>query len=342
MSRFFRKTGAVAGVFSLVGLAAAAILLWIVFALRRHRWRQQLEHDSATSAALAAAGFHRAPLDDEDDGLGGTGSRFSPSPIEMTHRSSSGYAVPAPPALGNAGSFFPTTQDDPANSDFNPYNGYHYQAPVTQGGYVAVGTSSPPPPPVPAHTRRHSRHGSNGSIIELPNAGHSASHSAGSTEPLLPIHQRSLSVSSAPPSYFASFPAGPPRLPRDPKTLTESQSSGTGTDHQTPTSVYSDNAAADERLDPDMRRKSTPETDQNSSEHELRDDVDYSRPVLSVRGPVPSILILIWTGHLSRSETYQTFDDLRRNKNPLFASSLLGSQSCIYHEVTTFMHFSFH
>ncbi|KAF5312261.1 hypothetical protein D9619_003542 [Psilocybe cf. subviscida] len=66
-SGFFRNTGAVAGVFVLVGLAFVSILLFIFFAVRRRRRTLRIEHDTAVSASLAAAGFHRTMLDDDDD-----------------------------------------------------------------------------------------------------------------------------------------------------------------------------------------------------------------------------------------------------------------------------------
>jgi hypothetical protein len=44
-----------------------SILLFIFFAVRRRRRTQRIEHDTAVSASLAAAGFHRTMLDDDDD-----------------------------------------------------------------------------------------------------------------------------------------------------------------------------------------------------------------------------------------------------------------------------------
>ncbi|KAH6917411.1 hypothetical protein BKA70DRAFT_1252104 [Coprinopsis sp. MPI-PUGE-AT-0042] len=70
---FFSNTGAVAGVFVL-----------------------RLEHDTAVSATLAAAGFHRAPLDDDDDDSPG---RYRDHPPSMGHShergSSSSYLDPS-------------------------------------------------------------------------------------------------------------------------------------------------------------------------------------------------------------------------------------------------------
>ncbi|KAI0257115.1 hypothetical protein BJV78DRAFT_1085040, partial [Lactifluus subvellereus] len=65
-TQFFRNKGAVAAVFLIVGLAAATICLWIFFFIRRRRRRRRIEHESAVSASLAAAGYNRELIDDED------------------------------------------------------------------------------------------------------------------------------------------------------------------------------------------------------------------------------------------------------------------------------------
>src|SRR6266852_7464057 len=77
VNRFFHNFGAVAGVFLIVGLAAATICLWIFFFVRRRRRRRRIDHQSEVSATLAAAGYNRAPIDDEDFGPGlGMRQRF--------------------------------------------------------------------------------------------------------------------------------------------------------------------------------------------------------------------------------------------------------------------------
>ena len=45
-----------------------SILIFIAFYVRRRRRRARIEHDTAVSATLAAAGFKRSPLDDDMDG----------------------------------------------------------------------------------------------------------------------------------------------------------------------------------------------------------------------------------------------------------------------------------
>ncbi|KAJ7293552.1 hypothetical protein C8J57DRAFT_1490947 [Mycena rebaudengoi] len=149
-SSFFKNTGAVAGVFVLIGLAAAAIVLWILFALRRQRRDRQLKHDTAVSATLAAAGFHRTPLDDEDDP--GTGSRHSKAfgSADVQMRSTSALA------LATTSSSFPSAggrtsgyQDDA--EVYNPYVDYDAGA----GPKDAHGLSRPYTPPPTAFAEHY-------------------------------------------------------------------------------------------------------------------------------------------------------------------------------------------
>jgi len=65
---FFENTGAVAGVFVVLGLALTAGVLAFVFFMLRRRRRQRLDRDVAAAAAAAAAGAHhshRSAFDDD-------------------------------------------------------------------------------------------------------------------------------------------------------------------------------------------------------------------------------------------------------------------------------------
>jgi hypothetical protein len=65
---FFDNTGAVAGVFVVVGLAITAGVLAFVFFMLRRRRRQRLDRDVAAAAAAAAgAAHHRSGFDDDED-----------------------------------------------------------------------------------------------------------------------------------------------------------------------------------------------------------------------------------------------------------------------------------
>jgi len=68
-SGFFDNTGAVAGVFVVVGLAVTAGVLAFIFFMLRRRRRQRLDRDVAAAAAAAAgaAHHHRSGFDDDED-----------------------------------------------------------------------------------------------------------------------------------------------------------------------------------------------------------------------------------------------------------------------------------
>ncbi|KAI6162163.1 hypothetical protein EDD17DRAFT_1819473 [Pisolithus thermaeus] len=238
-SSFFSNTGAVVGVFVVVGLAAVSILLWILFAFRRRYRMRQIEHDSAIQAAVAAAGFNRVPLDDDEDGLGRTPHSHSQFSMEM--------------------------------GAFNPYADYptSRQGLRRTGGYVPTRTASPPPG---AERPALSAAGTDefGSNRDRKSSfGHTPTYSAGSFEPLLSGYgQTSESTPNAPPT--------PP--PRNPQRLVDASNA------RNPRSRVLDDDSSDgsmdDRLDPEIRRR----TRSNSlGTANLRDDEDYSRPVLTVR-----------------------------------------------------------
>ncbi|KAF8898774.1 hypothetical protein BD779DRAFT_35731 [Infundibulicybe gibba] len=268
-SSFFRNTGAVAGVFVLVGLAAASILLWIFFAVRRRRRTQRLEHDSAVSASLAAAGFRRHALDDDDDHPPG-----SPD-VEMTHRSSSGFLAGSSslsPSAGARTSAYLDSADPDHQEVFNPYTDYVVPPGSTRDAYVGARTSTP----APYRERSGSSAGDHG-------ISHSASHSVGSYEPLLASYYRQTTGSPnaevpPPPSPPAAVPILIQGLEPEP---TKGKDGGVKR-LSMGSSTYSSDSTGDDRLDPALRRRKH-EEDEGASVNDLRDDEDYSRPVLGVR-----------------------------------------------------------
>ncbi|KIO08309.1 hypothetical protein M404DRAFT_134303 [Pisolithus tinctorius Marx 270] len=260
-SSFFSNTGAVAGVFVVVGLAAASIILWILFALRRRYRMRQIEHDSAIQAAVAAAGFNRVPLDDDDDGHGRTPYSHSQFSTEMGQRGSYTFgSLPSgPPVL------------DDGQGGFNPYADYptSRQGPRHAGGYMPARTASPPPG---AERPALSAMGTDefGSNRDRKSSyGHTPTYSAGSFEPLLSGYgQASESAPNAPPT--------PP--PRNPQRLADASNAPNRGSRVL--DDESSNRSTDDRLDPDIRKR----TRSNSlGTANLRDDEDYSRPVLTVR-----------------------------------------------------------
>jgi len=274
-SAFFHNTGAVIGVFTLVGLAAATISLWIFFAARRRRRTRQLEHDTAASAALAAAGFNRTPLDDDDYDNGSVTkrSRFGSAEVEMGQRSSSGPAIGT--NLRSPSALFESRDREDAGDEagFNPYTNYVVQ-PGAHEGYVYARTSSPPPP-------QHQLGGSNDT--ERTNPGHTASHSAGSYEPLLASYRRTGPGSPPSPTITTPNNVPPTPPPRNPQRLVDIHSPDGGrvkTNQSAASSIYSSESTGDDRLDPLLRQRLS---GGEIAARDPRDEEDYSRPVLGVR-----------------------------------------------------------
>jgi hypothetical protein len=163
-SRFFKNTGAVAGVFSVVGLALAAIGLWLALFVRRRRRTRRLEHDTAVSATLAAAGYGRSPLhDDEDDSDMPSSGRRSSAMMAQVPGSASIFGSRAPSATFAAYTdpfATPHNMHGPVGaSDGPPSYGYDMNG-AAVGGYMPARTGSPPPLPPGARApeRVHHQH----------------------------------------------------------------------------------------------------------------------------------------------------------------------------------------
>ncbi|KAG6868599.1 hypothetical protein C0993_000625 [Termitomyces sp. T159_Od127] len=275
---FFQNTGAVAGVFVVVGLAAASIFLWILFALRRRRRTRRLEHDTAVSATLAAAGFHRTPLDDDDENENANGSRrsrFGSPELEMQNRASSGFASTILSGARTSTYLDSLQPDDP--DAFNPYREY------VVDNHAAISGTNPPFPAI-----------LNGPYRDRTSSGGEHAHensAAGSYEPLLASYYRQEQAASLP--VLTSPPNLPPKNPlrlsdagRSPplgvlsKTLPDIFPAENKM--KTGDSCVSSGNVGDERLDPSLRQRMNEESDR-ASQRELKDEEDYSRPVLGVR-----------------------------------------------------------
>ena len=119
-----------------VGLAATAIVFFILFWFRRRRKTRRLDHDTAVAATLAAHGFGRQNLIDADDdhlvsdprtvtppsGSGSSGGASIPS-MGM------GGFNPRPVSVGEYGRQYnnPSYLADTLGQTFNPYAGYQAQ-----------------------------------------------------------------------------------------------------------------------------------------------------------------------------------------------------------------------
>lgn len=233
--RFFRNKGAVAGVFLIVGLAAASIFLFLFFFIRRRRRTRRLEHDTAVASTLAAAGFNRAPVDGDDDDqspgmrqVGGDRSPFGAGTVNSlpstSNHTTTGSGGGRPPS-GYMDD--PSAASTPLRGEFDPYAAYgtvHPPAPTAivgggrKDGYMPARTSSPPPGGGPTHSRQASFSSSSGHMM----GGHITRESAGSFEPLLSAYrQGSGSGGASPPrtpGANVSSDSGPPPYvpPRNP------------------------------------------------------------------------------------------------------------------------------
>ncbi len=200
--RFFHNTGAVAGVFLIVGLAAATICLWIFFFIRRRRRRRRIEHQSEVSASLAAAGYNRAPIDDED--LGPMRERFG--------------SLGSHPTIST-----PITDDERAvdlpGGPMNLYDPYaEYGRPVGGSGYIPARSESPSQY---SRDRVGSSYTSAGS-----RPGHVPQHSTGSVDRLL----SGIPSQAIPEPFPLSSPIVPPRNPK----RQEAQGRGSGSNSPNP------------------------------------------------------------------------------------------------------------
>ena len=207
-----------------------------------------LEHDSDVAATLAAAGFNRSPLDDEDDPEleSGHSRHGSTDPFLHQRSSSSGLVMGSIPSGGRNSTAL----------DYDPHHPYSDYVFPTKDGTL------PSPPFIYRSYRPRSTRNSMGENI----FGHTPQHS-GSNEPLLATYNvsRPSTGGSLPPQRLSNAAIDPPALPDEPSR---------------PSSVFfMTEAIGDHRLDPTLRQKFQDDAD---SSRDLRDEEDYSRPVLGV------------------------------------------------------------
>jgi hypothetical protein len=205
------------------------------------------------SASLAAAGYNRAPIDDEEN--------FGPGPGMQERFNSMGSR----PTIST-----PITEEERvaegAASDnlYDPYADFGRTAGGV-AGYSVARSDSP---------SQYGRDGSYSSgMSRPPGVGNPPRYSTGSTDPLI------TAMPAAPPGPSAQ-PA--PTLPtRSPKrlaaTVVQFQPSQQST-VATSTRSSDDRSSPDDRLDPAMVSL---QRDRTNSQ-DLRDDMDYSRRVLEV------------------------------------------------------------
>lgn len=178
LCRFFNNTGAVVGVFVVVGLASASIMMWILFAIRRRQRVKRIEQDTAVEAAVAAAGLNRAPLDDDDeDG--------SPTSSHTRRRFTSGMGQRRS-LLGFGSSRYRSTSarlsevlESTTMDSVRSHQGFENHTSSHSEEYAPAHTISSSPGP-------ERRTGDLGSSRDRKSSyGHTPTYSAGSFEPLL-------------------------------------------------------------------------------------------------------------------------------------------------------------
>jgi hypothetical protein len=235
----------------IVGLGAATICLWIFFFIRRRRRRRRIEHESAVSASLAAAGYNREPIDDED---------FPPGPGMRQRFGSFG----SHPSINT-----PITDDEraaeaagPTVNLFDPYVGYG--RPVGSTGYIPARSESPS-----QHDRAGTLGDSYASGVSNPmGSAHVPQYSIGNSDQLLagvvtPVQTTPEGV----PGPSQAIPTPPPRNPKRPQSPENLGGSGLQDPNEHPPPDY--------RLNPAL---SATQRAEKKGWQELRDDVDYSRP----------------------------------------------------------------
>lgn len=207
------------------------------------------------------------------------------------------------PSAGRASAYL----DD--NGEYNPYaSGDYIVPPGARDGYISgthhnPGTSAAQAPQSAFITGMSRDRSISSGLAEMGAGGHAHNHSnSGSFEPLLASYYRGSMGNSPSPvlplaSVGAGLTGGDAPLPPDSNTVrfppAQSSSHGHGqplgnnNDTDQPlvqldaaSSVYSnDSVVLDERLDPGLRQRLHHKT----STRDLRDEEDYSRPVLGVR-----------------------------------------------------------
>lgn len=202
---FFRNKGAVAGVFVVVGLAATAIVFFVLFWFRRRRKTRELDHDTAVAATLAEHGYGRQNLIDADDDQPVSALRTVTPPSGSGNSSDRRTSTPSmtmggfgtgPVSTGGYGrqSHSPSYPVDSLGQTYNPYT--DNQVPYHD---VNHGMTNP------SEMSKYSLPSGSGTIGR-PFFGHGPNDSLGSSEPLLGSSGRG--TPPEPPT-----PAVPPRNP---------------------------------------------------------------------------------------------------------------------------------
>ncbi|KZV95639.1 hypothetical protein EXIGLDRAFT_468975 [Exidia glandulosa HHB12029] len=199
--QFFSNRGAVAAVFTIVGLAVVAIAGGLWYAWRRHRTRQRLQRDAALAAGVPVPQPVLPLPDDDDEAAMIAHRRRTVGDLEADADSPRTAFLGLPLAASMSGHGHP---DSGEGETYEPYSGYGQRP-------LSMFASTMPPDYVPARTQSTSpRPASPGYATMLPAAGASSiGHSGGSSSD----HNHSSSHGHTwfhPHPYSAGRPITPP------------------------------------------------------------------------------------------------------------------------------------
>lgn len=255
-----------AGVFLIVGIAGAAILLFLFFAYRRRRRVKQSERDAAIAASLGPQS--RVPFEDDDDDEPTTNSHG------MTQRDPFAYVAGTPHAVGQHGQYYGGTKG--SHEPYDPYAAYPART-ASSSGHQPYQDST-------AHTRVGSG-GLDGYEYDYRNyqpasaAVAAMNMSDPRTSPTYPRRAMSpTSGSSHAPTYapgLVNATAGPSGQQNDKRA-----SGDTASVYSLPQGSLIDLDDEDQRLNSEMLGMRL--RGGVGSEQSLRDEEDYSRRVLRV------------------------------------------------------------
>lgn len=218
---------------------------------------QRLEHAASHRVAT------RTPLDIDDDDDAPTMNQRASSHLPS---SASGHRISAPPY-----------RDD---LEFNPYGDYH-AVPQTGAAMAMGGAGAYEAAGAHPHGNGHATpYGNPGYMAENPavadvRRGHVLS---GSSEPLLASFNSTRQGQEFNPYTAAPLPPPPP--PKNPLRKSQESQSTSESEGAAAAPVTSN---GDDRLDPTLRTRRR--ASQRSNATDLRDEEDYTRPILGIRNP---------------------------------------------------------
>jgi hypothetical protein len=276
-TRFFSNRGAVAGVFLLVGLAITSFFLWLAFWYRRRRRRLQLQRDADVAAGYGYGKSPRAHMHDDGDD--------PPLPPRRTFSSDMQQRPDSLLYTNRAADYGNLPLDSPGSDPFasNPYFSQpapDHNVPVrptqppldTTASLLAAAGLGGGAAALGAAAASGSGNSADASGSGTSSSGHGHQQRPSSSEPLLVTVNGSKELQPR-----TGEPPTPP--PRSPLRQQRSQYAAVSQQPSEASLLDEDKLRSDDRLNPHLTaRLRRTDTDTRS----MRDNVDYSRPVLGV------------------------------------------------------------